>query len=92
MNWRSFCEQRWVTGFKDIRDKVRGHFELTRAGQAYKPAVDIAQLGLQWRDPGDAVRLMEPIILDLYLLIQRAAFLMAASTSHFRDVAREFWA
>ena len=90
-NWRSFCEQRWVPGFQEIRDKVRGHFELKKVGQSYTPAVDISQLGLQWCDPGDAIRLMEPIVLDLYLLIQRAAFYMAASTSHFQRVAKEFW-
>lgn len=89
--WHQFQEQPWVLGFRVIRDKVTAHLQLKKVGNTYELAVDVSQFGIKWSDVGEAIQLLEPLVLDLYLLITRSHFLIDSLNSHFQRVGREFW-
>lgn len=91
VRWDEFGRQPWVAGFRAIRDKVTAHRELKRSGEDYEPAVDIPQLGIRWCDVGESIGLLEPLILDLYLLVRNVNFVIDNLDSSFKRAGRDFW-
>jgi hypothetical protein len=87
-NWNNFTSQPWFSGFGIIRNKLTSHLEVKKIEDCYK-ITDVSDLGIKWSDLGTAVDLLEPIVLDINLIVRNTSFL---NDKEFLDKASEaFW-
>ena len=89
-NWENFQKQPWLNGFKTVRDKLTAHLELKLVDKKYS-LIDISELGLKWGDLKTSLDLLQPIVLDLNLIVRSASFAMDDFESSLQQSSTEFW-
>lgn len=88
--WASFQRQPWLPSFHVIRDKIVAHLELRNSEGKYTLAGP-PQVKLKLTDLGVAMRMFEPIVLDLNRVVRGAGFLMESATGQFEEWSRSYW-
>lgn len=77
-------------GFRTIRDKVTAHTEIRYVADTYQP-VDIATLGIQWRDLKRAIDLMQVLVDALGQLIRNAGFAWDYFDEQLTELRNNYW-
>jgi hypothetical protein len=89
--WDNLRKQSWLTGFKTVRDQITAHPEVRKGSDRRYHHVDAAKLGLKWTDLGKSLDLLQPLVLDLNLIIRNASFAMEDFESSLKESAQAFW-
>jgi hypothetical protein len=88
--WQEFQDNCWAIGFRTIRDKVTAHLELKKVGEKYQ-RINVSELDLKWSDVGEAIELLQPLVLDLYRLVGSSFNDMDDFSASLGRATREYW-
>jgi hypothetical protein len=89
--WDSLNLSKALYSFKDIRDKLVAHKDLTFVGGTYKPLLDIGTLGLTWGDMTMTIERMRRITELINNLVRGAGFTWDDLEEQHYQIANAFW-
>lgn len=90
INWEKFSDQKYIDGFRKIRDKVTAHTEVILREDQYEP-LDIGRLGIKWSDLQHAVESMRELVDSLNMLIRNAGFAWGRLDEQLAKSSEAFW-
>lgn len=88
--WHTLSTSEAAKGFHTIRDKVSAHTEVQYLIDKYQP-VDIAELGIKWKDIGGTIESMQRIVEIIGLIVRNAGFAWDSLDEHLSVAATDFW-
>ena len=90
-SWKVLAESARLKSFKRIRDKYVAHAELHHDGDSYRP-LDVASLGLTWRDLKDTIAELERLVVLITGLYRSASFAFDTLDEQLERASSAFWA
>lgn len=88
--WHRLQNEVWVPRFKDARNKLTAHLEMRKTDNGYR-TIEPVELGLQWRDLEDALAAIEPLVLDLNVVIRNAGYAIDMLGEQLERAKTAFW-
>lgn len=89
-NWHHLETKPALESFKKIRNKVSAHLDVNLVGGKFQP-MDIASLGVKWKDIGETIGDMQLIIDQIGLVVRGASFAWDSLDKNLHKAASGFW-